>query len=200
MHDATPSERTGRRRRWIAGALAVLGLLPLAAWVVGSAAEVPPARIVSTDDESYFALVQAPTLAIARQYGTVTTADDSKGAFEVDHGTYGRIGVAGSPPMGVYSVLPTGRFWFGRYPRVSGTGSVSGWEGAGPVTYANYTLGAEVIEVPWWALALPPLVAAGGLWWWAGRSRRRAAVGMCPACGYDLRATPGRCPECGRAE
>jgi hypothetical protein len=27
--------------------------------------------------------------------------------------------------------------------------------------------------------------------------RRPCAPGICPQCGYDLRASPGRCPECG---
>jgi hypothetical protein len=52
--------------------------------------------------------------------------------------------------------------------------------------------------VPHWFVALMSLPAPL-LYARAWRRRRRVKrEGLCPACGYDLRATPDRCPECGR--
>jgi hypothetical protein len=61
----------------------------------------------------------------------------------------------------------------------------------GPMSVRTY-------GVPAWFLvaltATPALIALHRI-----RRRRREANrrGLCPACGYDLRATPDRCPECG---
>jgi hypothetical protein len=57
------------------------------------------------------------------------------------------------------------------------------------------------ITLPLWfmilvALALPTRTARR--LWRTRRATRRAAQGLCPACGYDLRGSPDRCPECGR--
>ena len=59
---------------------------------------------------------------------------------------------------------------------------------------------SHLLLVPMWL----PLLLSAGLALALRRSARRVlrsqrqVAGLCPACGYDLRATPGRCPECGK--
>jgi hypothetical protein len=54
------------------------------------------------------------------------------------------------------------------------------------------------VTVPYWFVLLP----LGILIFWQflclRRNRQRMKLGLCPACGYDLRASKERCPECGK--
>ena len=53
--------------------------------------------------------------------------------------------------------------------------------------------------VRFWLLAAAFAILPMGSLIHRGLTRKRWQIGLCPSCGYDLRATPGRCPECGAA-
>jgi hypothetical protein len=58
----------------------------------------------------------------------------------------------------------------------------------------------DIYVIRWWHLLLPVAIPPALLLGVVARNRvrcRRRVAGLCPRCGYDLRATPGRCPECG---
>ena len=60
--------------------------------------------------------------------------------------------------------------------------------------------GSAALVAPYWVvpLAFAPLAVCAIIDMRRRVTRRRRVrLGLCPACGYDLRASPGRCPECG---
>ncbi len=70
----------------------------------------------------------------------------------------------------------------------------------GDVIYFNYLVGPMKtygIVIPHYSVVVAGLFSPGIAIVFHLRVRRRSMKGLCPACGYDLRATPERCPECG---
>ena len=61
----------------------------------------------------------------------------------------------------------------------------------------TYVYSDAFVIVPLWLLIGASAAASFLFWRLARAARRRAELGLCPKCGYDLRATTDRCPECG---
>ncbi len=80
-----------------------------------------------------------------------------------------------------------------------GPGAYHGYAGFGwGVTTDLGRVASRDVVVPLWAVTMATaIMPALALRQWIRRRRRRPGTGLCPVCGYDLRATPGRCPECG---
>ena len=109
-------------------------------------------------------------------------------------GRFGVDGLGGIPTGIVPQFIPgNGTYEFG----VAG---FAAWWRPGSGRTSPGTRG--VVMVPYWSIALvlavAPWVSVRGLLRRV-KQNRRVRAGLCPECGYDLRATPGRCPECGGA-
>ena len=110
--------------------------------------------------------------------------------------------------MRVYPYVPIPQLQRGRY--VQGLG-VTLFEWRGEQTWPTMDLASpaasnpareRVLILPYWLpVLLTALLPAWAALHWrrARRTASRLRGGLCPQCGYDLRATPGRCPECGAA-
>lgn len=105
-----------------------------------------------------------------------------------------------APPMSQGRMIRSGT-WQTKFAGFTFAGHRDVFSGSlpdvGPYTMDDHFFGAVV---PYWAVSL--ILATLPLLWVTARLRtllsaRRRYSGLCPVCGYDLRATPDRCPECG---
>lgn len=116
-----------------------------------------------------------------------------------------RSGETRNSPFWRYSrgVGPTYPF-YGVRSLIPGQNQLSSWQKAG-FEYSDSSTGSPpsvirgIIVPHWFAGAV--LSVCPCLWLLfvlpALKTQRRLNRGLCPVCGYDLRATPARCPECG---
>ena len=71
--------------------------------------------------------------------------------------------------------------------------------GVGSSKHLNHGRYHLRVAVPYLVLMALGVTALARWRWHRAVVAGNTLAGRCPACGYDLRASPGRCPECGLA-
>jgi hypothetical protein len=175
--------------RWVISYAIVVVILALL-WVA-SYAQFGKFTLSSGTQQSMVIASMDGILKIGRYERTVTGLGEGKGEVGRDIATQMRAGTVQQWARSVQ--LP-------QWPPITRALMTSSEN----VLYENgvvltVTQEIKVTGVAWWMivliaaipLAIPVLLSKQRL------RRKRLRVGLCPECGYDLRATPDRCPECG---
>ena len=191
-HDETGGD-TGQRTRRAADSLAAGTAVCVVAWIVAANTH-PPALLAWTTDRAGYFLVAGHSVSIVEQWVDAGPNGDPAARVTPHIHTFGEVGVDGEVILTIDGSIARGGVP-GLHEQAAGSGSKMMRP---PGVWAAYRFGVRVLAVPWWCLIAVMGSGATGLYAKALQSRRRAAASLCPACGYDLRATPDRCPECGR--
>jgi hypothetical protein len=175
------------RRRWLLNLAALISLALFATtivlWVRGQGTHTPP---------------QIEWGDAVKGTGHLVTFID--GAISIQRETGKRfLPVQGVPANMLPSRSPQGDGWdglgFHYHAWIDTAMSATGTQLPGV-----YGRGSEFWLTMLWPLlltAILPLLMVFRFLRYGTRRQRRLRAGLCPTCGYDLRAAPERCPECG---